>query len=188
MHAAPGGAGGPCKPLPGLPPGLVPQGRTMLDRIFSWPALGGCERTRASALAICAPSEFKEHLRHLVMLFCTLAHLRAYQVAYSAPAVQLDSYNRASSTSRSGKFARLFSARKSPKTPGSVAASPARSVSGFDNGAGALTPSSAPSMSLDDMLVYQNVRPPDRTVCCARAGAINCLDKGLLLVAASTFR
>lgn len=122
------------------------------------------------------------------MLFCTLAHLRAYQVAYSAPAVQLDSYNRASSTSRSGKFARLFSARKSPKTPGSVAASPARSVSGFDNGAGALTPSSAPSMSLDDMLVYQNVRPPDRTVCCARAGAINCLDKGLLLVAASTFR
>lgn len=75
--------------------------------------------------------------------------------------LQLDSFNRAASAGRSGsgKFARLFSARKSPKTPGgSVAASPARSV---DNGAGAgvITPSSAPSMSLDDMLVYQNVRP-----------------------------
>ena len=76
--------------------------------------------------------------------------------------LQLESFNRAASTGRSssGKFARLFSARKSPKTPGggSVAASPARSV---DNGAGAglATPSSAPSMSLDDMLVYQNVRP-----------------------------
>lgn len=77
--------------------------------------------------------------------------------------LQLDSFNRAASTGRSGsgKFARLFSARKSPKTPnggGSVAASPARSV---DNGAGAgglATPSSAPSISLDDMLVYQNVR------------------------------
>ena len=76
--------------------------------------------------------------------------------------LQLDSFNRAASAGRSGsgKFARLFSARKSPKTPnggGSVAASPARSV---DNGAGPglATPSSAPSMSLDDMLVYQNVR------------------------------
>ena len=73
--------------------------------------------------------------------------------------MQLDSFNRAASTGRSGKFARLFSARKSPKTPGggSVAASPARSVD--NGGAGLATPSSAPSMSLDDMLVYQNVRP-----------------------------
>lgn len=91
-----------------------------------------------------------------------MTHFTAHMKIWSM-CLQLDSFNRAASTGRSGsgKFARLFSARKSPKTPnggGSVAASPARSV---DNGAGAgglATPSSAPSISLDDMLVYQNVR------------------------------
>ncbi|KAK9831534.1 hypothetical protein WJX81_006588 [Elliptochloris bilobata] len=86
---------------------------------------------------------------------CT-PHLEA--LAGHASHFQLDSFNRAASVSRSGKFARLFSsARKSPKTPGggSVAASPARSVES-GSGAGGVTPSSAPSLSLDDMLVYQN--------------------------------
>lgn len=60
---------------------------------------------------------------------------------------QLDSFNRAAS-GKSGKFGRLFSGRKSsPKTPGKD--SPAKSDPP--------TPSTQPSLSLDDMLIYQPV-------------------------------
>eukprot|EP00884_Botryococcus_braunii_P012518 jgi/Botrbrau1/21267/Bobra.39_2s0057.2 len=57
---------------------------------------------------------------------------------------QLDSFNRAAST-KGARFARLFSARRSPKTPsrdGNVSPT-------------SQTPSVPPMMSLDEMLVYQ---------------------------------
>ena len=63
---------------------------------------------------------------------------------------QLDSFNKAA-TGRSGKFTRLFSGRRGspPKTPQN--GSPAKS----DPPA---TPSTQPSLSLDDMLIYQQAR------------------------------
>ena len=67
-----------------------------------------------------------------------------------APSAQVDSFNRASS-GRGGKLGRLFSGRSrpSPKTPNT--ASPAKSDPP--------TPPTGPSLSLDDMLIYQPVRP-----------------------------
>lgn len=60
---------------------------------------------------------------------------------------QVDSFNKAASKG-SGKLSRLFSARKSPRT----SPSPANSIS---------TPlSPATGLSVDDMLIYQNVRFP----------------------------
>jgi hypothetical protein len=63
--------------------------------------------------------------------------------------LQLDSFNKAAST-KGPRFARLFSARRSPKTP-------SRDGNTSPTGASGQTPLPQPMMSLDDMLVYQMV-------------------------------